>query len=951
MDTRSRNSLLAREVRRMTAESFAPKSLIRRLVSLTGRKDYRSTINEISQAQRFRESKKSRKAFFRRAAEAREKRVVKREISNPKLLTTDWRQQSIRTDQKKKRSNRPLEQTNQANFERKLNNKSRKLTSINESATLLVGGLPERLESKTLPNQQMDVKISENMTRSTKVILDVNFSAESRTTCSANKEKREKRNFALNVWRSLNRAASAMLNQDITFPIIWQNPDIDHVKIAKFVFNAPLSLALDNPLPPNPVELETYLPSEILSVIREPGYAYLISQFKRVLPLLPSSEVQKSVKAHRACIEKESSTSTDLHLYWVRKIAKLVFGSLRKEKWTVKEADFSESATYGSMRSEGGGRAKLECQELVCERCASGEGKYHDRRKMWRSFLTEDIEVARVAAVNSNMKVRIITAHHPACNFFRPLQKLLWSTMKNVPVFNLTGQMPTADNLSIFRQVEGYVFNSADYSCATDGINGESSSAALDAIFDCVQKPDDLDFEEWGIFKGRAKTTLTSSLIYYGKGKKNVVQQKKGQMMGHLLSFPILCIINAAIWAETMCFNELELDDIEAIFRGQIDYPLRINGDDLLSSMLIRTVEQFARTVRANGWSLSVGKSYVHERFGIINSQMFDFKNHVQIFREMKFGGLQKGATRAAFSDWLWQSKGEKDVFLFVSFYKDWIYREFGHPLCSGYFRFFEVDTQRRLIRLFPEVNLKDFLVKQRLDRIEEKHLLEESRLAECFLQNCPAACSKLEFDQISSFQKFREFDKNFKYTQSFQQMSSLSTRMGLNILPFSETSSIPMFSEIYNRELSHSIDEIFWTFVGKYRSTRLAILEYGTSDTSARAFLNWKFKKESYRKEIFKSWKSNLKSLSLRKISRESTGRFFLHPDRYTNVLSPFDEFSLSQRQVLVDHDASVMIENSLFEGSVLDPDAPFSYFRSSHLRDRPLAFTAQSENPFAKE
>jgi len=88
------------------------------------------------------------------------------------------------------------------------------------------------------------------------------------------------------------------------------------------------------------------------------------------------------------------------------------------------------------------------------------------------------------------------------------------------------------------------------------------------------------------------------------------VVQQNGQLMGSLLSFPILSILNAF----TVCqATNKSLDGVNALF----------HGDDVAACMTMKEIEEWKRITSLLGLELSVGKNYISKHFVSIDSGLF----------------------------------------------------------------------------------------------------------------------------------------------------------------------------------------------------------------------------------------------------------------------------------------------------------------------------------------
>jgi len=152
---------------------------------------------------------------------------------------------------------------------------------------------------------------------------------------------------------------------------------------------------------------------------------------------------------------------------------------------------------------------------------------------------------------------------------------------------------------------EGYL--SIDYVDATNELYSWASEAAADAIVELL----DLSPEEHKL----VYSALTRHLIEF---EGEVKKQLRGQLMGSIMSFPILCIVNAAVcrWAK-----EIESQRSYTL----TDCPLAINGDDAIlrttkiGQSLQERISQFV------GLRPSVGKVYFSRTFLNINSTTYRY--------------------------------------------------------------------------------------------------------------------------------------------------------------------------------------------------------------------------------------------------------------------------------------------------------------------------------------
>jgi hypothetical protein len=238
--------------------------------------------------------------------------------------------------------------------------------------------------------------------------------------------------------------------------------------------------------------------------------------------------------------------------------------------------------------------------------------------EMRRKALTEEPHAVPLALPEA-LKVRVITKGPPYLNtFLKPVQKFLWSTLKTLPAFSLIGETVSVEYIQSRMGKtlpEGKAFLSVDYKDATNQLRGWLSDTATDAISDELG----FDSELRLLFKRSLTGHYLVDPTDYANGDVDKARiQKNGQLMGSITSFPILCIINAAI-----CRWSLEVGD-QRVWSLR-DAPFCVNGDDGLLKANQKTVDVWERIASAAGLAPSVGKVYYSREFLNINSTTYNF--------------------------------------------------------------------------------------------------------------------------------------------------------------------------------------------------------------------------------------------------------------------------------------------------------------------------------------
>jgi hypothetical protein len=198
----------------------------------------------------------------------------------------------------------------------------------------------------------------------------------------------------------------------------------------------------------------------------------------------------------------------------------------------------------------------------------------------------------------------------------------MWESLQKFPMFCLTGnsvgsslvqqalRVPLPDEFGGFRR-ENALYNSADYKAATNNQHSDTTQAVLDEIF-----PD----PRW---RGIAETLVGSHTVCEfeqtkeGRRLRRYILQIRGQLMGSMISFPILCCVNAAVLRcayEAAYHTRFTLNEVPGL----------INGDDLLARMNNRVYRIWSSLVPRVGFEESPGKSYLSREWAQVNSRTFE---------------------------------------------------------------------------------------------------------------------------------------------------------------------------------------------------------------------------------------------------------------------------------------------------------------------------------------
>lgn len=244
-----------------------------------------------------------------------------------------------------------------------------------------------------------------------------------------------------------------------------------------------------------------------------------------------------------------------------------------------------------------------------------------------------------IVALQEPFKIRTISIPDgPAMAAASPFQKLWHRTMRQLGPFQLIGGVPVADALAQIPGGGDTPFVSGDYSAATDRLSMEATRLVVEELFKpfalpaelrrrCIESlcAADLDYSTTlGTFRGRVPDALLDSIKL-----PPVTKQSNGQLMGNILSFPILCIVNLATYVTArVALGDLpDWEQIEETGYMTVDQinnlEVLVNGDDILFRARPHLYRTWLKTAQAFGFKPSPGKNYYSQRFFTINSELY----------------------------------------------------------------------------------------------------------------------------------------------------------------------------------------------------------------------------------------------------------------------------------------------------------------------------------------
>jgi hypothetical protein len=200
------------------------------------------------------------------------------------------------------------------------------------------------------------------------------------------------------------------------------------------------------------------------------------------------------------------------------------------------------------------------------------------------------------------MKIRTITKMaHTQMKYKEVQRTLLHYIQKKSPEFILTKEHNIWDHIKyLTKEPKHWYYCSGDYKAATDNLKRRVITSVVSQI-----PMDDEISRQFG-------TVLIDDFI-----------TTNGQLMGSILSFPILCVINKLVY-----------ECVQDMLPNQSSKP-KINGDDILFKGTLEFIKLWYKYTEEAGFIPSKGKSLVDKNNFTINSRPYNASG------EQKFANLK----------------------------------------------------------------------------------------------------------------------------------------------------------------------------------------------------------------------------------------------------------------------------------------------------------------------
>jgi len=269
---------------------------------------------------------------------------------------------------------------------------------------------------------------------------------------------------------------------------------------------------------------------------------------------------------------------------------------------------------------------------------------------------TKEEPLASSVVLSEAFKARIITKGQPLTQYaLAPIQKKLHSTLKKIKQFQYIGKPINDDEMIEFLENNlgtNQKWCSGDYKASTNYLRSWLSEVIWNEIISIWTENNIWEHHTGELLEREFTTEWFSELRYLGLGAltKYIIdgqRQMNGQLMGSIISFPVLCIANAVL-----CGMALNCDRLEHFPNRKplriFKMPLRINGDDCLLPLTKFGYKSWEMITAEGGLQTSVGKTYFSRDYVTLNSTLYVRTDQGWIRTRGVNFGILNGVTRSS---------------------------------------------------------------------------------------------------------------------------------------------------------------------------------------------------------------------------------------------------------------------------------------------------------------
>jgi len=316
--------------------------------------------------------------------------------------------------------------------------------------------------------------------------------------------------------------------------------------------------------------------------------AYQLSQFKRFFHgLLPNSILKYEKEKYGKDLITFKKTDRDI-LSYIKERSRVYFENFEKPQLIInvtnkaclegsRNRDFLLNVPRPESVSDVDQYFKLV--DSISQECE------------WKT-INQNTTVRHIQ-VQEPLKVRNLTAMPSHHQILKEYQKAIKAYIDKDPTFKLTNSTDILSAVNSMNWPNHLLFTSGDYSAATDTIHRDVVLATISGI-NCPFLNSSFD-----------NFTILDS------NGEHLINQNNGQLMGSLISFPVLCLINKWIYEYT-----------QELVEEESTKPL-INGDDILFKSTLEFHNKWREIIQKVGFRPSPGKNFIHKNYFTINSRPF----------------------------------------------------------------------------------------------------------------------------------------------------------------------------------------------------------------------------------------------------------------------------------------------------------------------------------------
>ncbi|APG77256.1 RNA-dependent RNA polymerase [Wenling narna-like virus 4] len=323
---------------------------------------------------------------------------------------------------------------------------------------------------------------------------------------------------------------------------------------------------------------------------------------KKGFPEAPKCLVDETLKDHQELLSSPSERTDEKTVDDILEIVDKLF----PYGWDLNKGICGPLPTKAVY--EGGVATQYVFPEEACSLIQQAKLTYDRFLHMRKHFKVKAV------AVQQPGKIRVITKSEYSLKCLMPLQNALMDQLRNNPSFCLTRKECEENDFDIFLEEKG-AFVSGDYKSATDNLNLDLQYYIMQRILFNSVTPWVKSL--WMV----ALREVSSHKIEYEKLQS--IDQVRGQLMGSLLSFPLLCIINYSIF--------------HILFPNK---KVLINGDDILFRASQQEYDLWKVKVLSVGLQLSIGKNYFSNEIFTINSKFYRWQDRANEIGYLHLGHL-----------------------------------------------------------------------------------------------------------------------------------------------------------------------------------------------------------------------------------------------------------------------------------------------------------------------